>query len=59
MLINSFLKQFVRNKEVSFSVSYKPNAYLRRVIAESEKELAEGKLPPPVSIEELEKELRS
>ena len=59
MLINSFLKQFVRNKEVSFSVSYKPNAYLRRVIAESEKELAEGNFQEASSIEELKKQLRS
>lgn len=59
-LINSFLKQFVRTKEVSFSVSYKPNARLRASIAEAEKEYAEGKLPPPVSsVEELVKELRS
>lgn len=58
-LINSFLKQFVRTKEVNFSVSYKPSPYLARVIAEADKEYKEGKLPIAHSVEELEKELRS
>ena len=58
-LINSFLKQFVRNKEVNFSVSYKPTAYLKRIIAESEAEYVEGKLPKPMTLEELKKELLS
>ncbi len=58
-LINSFLKQFVRTKEVNFSVSYKPNTNLMHVIAEAEKDFAEGKLPIAHSVEELEKELRS
>ncbi len=43
-VVNAFLKQFVRDKEVSFSASYKPSAYLRKVIEDSEKELAEGKI---------------
>lgn len=58
-LINSFLKQFVRTKEVNFSASYKPNAYLRQAIADAEKEYAEGKMSPPVTLEELKKELLS
>jgi len=58
-LINSFLKQFVRTKEVNFSVSYKPNAYLRRTIAEGIKEYEEGKYKVAHSVEELEKQLRS
>jgi addiction module RelB/DinJ family antitoxin len=59
-LINSFLRQFVRTKEVYFSVSEKPNMYLRAVIDEAMREYKEGKLPPPVnSVEELVKELRS
>jgi addiction module RelB/DinJ family antitoxin len=37
-VINSFLKQFVRDREVTFSASYKPSKYLRAVIEESEKE---------------------
>ena len=58
-LINSFLKQFVRNKEVNFSVSYKPTEYLKRSIAESEKEYAEGRYQEAHSIEELRKQLRA
>ncbi len=58
-LINSFFKQIVRDKKVNFSVSEKPNAYLRTVIAEAEKEYAEGKLQGFDSVDELMKELRS
>ena len=59
-LINSFLKQFVRTKEIVFSVSYKPTPYLISAIKEAEKEFAEGKLSPPSrSVGELVKELRS
>jgi addiction module RelB/DinJ family antitoxin len=43
-VINSFLKQFVRDREVTFSASYNPSPYLRKVIEESEKELAGGKV---------------
>lgn len=43
-VINAFLKQFVRDREVSFSASYNPSPYLRKVIEESDKELAEGKV---------------
>jgi addiction module RelB/DinJ family antitoxin len=57
-LINSFLRQFVRTKEVNFSVSYKPNARLRKSIADGEKEYAEGKLKA-YTLEELKKELMS
>lgn len=59
-LINSYLRQMVRTKEVYFSTSNKPNPYLRAVIAEAMKEYKEGKLPQPVgSVKELVKELRS
>ena len=58
-LINSFLRQIVRDKEVSFSISYKPNIYLRTTIEEGLKEYREGKLPEAHSVGELEKELLS
>lgn len=45
-------------KKVDYS-SYKPSAYLKRVIAESEKEYAEGKYKVCHSVEELMKDLRS
>ena len=57
-LINSFLKQFVRNKEVNFSVSYKPTEYLKRSIEESRKDYAEGRYTVAHSIEELKKQLK-
>jgi len=58
-LINSFLKQFVRTKEVSFSASREyPSASLRRAIAEGERELRAGKLKP-MTLEELKKDLLS
>ncbi len=55
-LINSFLKQFVRNKEVNFSVSYRPTARLIKSIEEGRKEYAEGKLKP-MTLEELREDL--
>ena len=58
-LVNSFLKQLVRTKEVNFSVSYTPNASLRASIAQAEKDYREGKLPKAVGVHELIKELRS
>ena len=58
-LVNSFLKQFVRTKEVSFSVREYPNASLRASIATAEKEYREGKLGSPMTLEELRKELLS
>ena len=58
-LINSFLKQFVRDKEVNFSISYKPNAYLRASIDKSMKEYEEGKFETAHSVDELMKQLRS
>ncbi len=58
-LINSFLKQFVRTKEVNFSVSYKPTPYLIKAIADAEKEYAEGKTQKASSIDELARQLRA
>lgn len=52
-LVNSFLKQFVRTKEVSFSVREYPNASLRASIAAAEKEYRSGKLKEFRSVREL------
>lgn len=43
-VINSFLKQFVRDREVVFSASYNPSPYLRKIIEETDRELNEGKI---------------
>ena len=58
-LINSFLKKFVRDKEVTLSAVEKPNAYLRAAITEAEKDYADGKFQVAHSGEELIKQLRS
>jgi addiction module RelB/DinJ family antitoxin len=44
-VMNSFLKQFVREKEITLSANqYRPTPYLERILEEAEKEYAEGKL---------------
>lgn len=58
-LVNSFLKQFVRTKEVSFSVREYPNASLRASIAAAEIEYKSGKLKEFRSVKELMKDLNS
>lgn len=37
--INAFLRQFVRDREISLSASYKPSAYLREILKEAERDL--------------------
>lgn len=56
-VINAFLRQFVRDKEVSFSASYNPSPYLRGVIDEVEKDLALGKIKFVEGINNLKKKL--
>lgn len=58
-VINAFLKQFVRDREVSFSASYNPSPYLRKMIAQVEKEYSEGNFTTSHSIDELMKNLES
>ncbi len=52
-LINVFLRQFVRDKEFTLSVSETPSAYLREVIARSDEELRLGKVGTASSVEEM------
>ena len=42
-VVNAFLKQFVREKEITFSASYEPSTYLRSVIVEVEQDLKSHK----------------
>lgn len=58
-LVNSFLKQFVRTKEVNFSVSYRPSKYLISIMEEAEKEFAAGKSAGPFTGGQLIKHLKS
>lgn len=57
-LINSFLRQFVRDKEIRFSTEYRPTRYLKASIRKGEKEYKSGKLPVAHSVEELKRQLR-
>lgn len=58
-LVNAYLKQLVRTKEVVFEESYRPNRTTVRALAETEKEFASGKLPVYKNMEEAIKALRS
>ena len=40
--INAFLRQFVREREISLSASYKPTQYLRDILKEAERDLKQG-----------------
>ena len=39
-IINAFLRQFVRDKEITVSAAHRPSKYLRGVIAEAEQDIA-------------------
>ena len=58
--INAFLKQFVRDRELFITASYKPSVYLRGILMESEKEFKYGKVMGPFAgIDKLMKSLNS
>ncbi len=58
-LVNAFLKQFVRTKEVTFSETYRPSEYLIQAIEESRKEDISGKLKGFKDLDEMWKDLES
>lgn len=59
-IINAFLRQLARDKEVAFSVPYKPTKYLERIIIEAEREWKAGKAAGPfATVAELRKRLES
>ena len=59
-IVNAFLRQFARDKEISFSVPYKPTKYLERIIAEAEREWNAGKVAGPfATVADLRKSLES
>ena len=52
--INAFLKQFVREKEITLSANeYTPTPYLQKIIVEARKEYSEGKSSGPFTGKEL------
>jgi addiction module RelB/DinJ family antitoxin len=47
-VMNAFLKQFVRDKEITFSANeYRPTPYLIRLIEEAQKEYEAGETAGP------------
>lgn len=56
-LLNAYLRQVIRTKEVSFRLEEKPSARLIKSIEEAEKGIKAGKLKAYSSIEEIRKEM--
>lgn len=46
VLINAYLKQLVRTKTVSFSLTEEPTDYLLKALKESKKDIKEGFISP-------------
>ncbi len=59
-IVNAFLRQLGRDKEIVFSVPFKPTRYLEKILAGAEKEFVSGKAAGPfVSLSELKADLES
>ncbi|TSC58338.1 MAG: Uncharacterized protein Greene041679_121 [Parcubacteria group bacterium Greene0416_79] len=59
-IINAFLRQLGRDKEIAFSAPYKPSKYLERIIDEAEREWRSGKAAGPfATVADLRKDLES
>ena len=59
-VVNAMLKQLVRTKRVNLSIDeYVPNKKLIASLRKGEKEYAEGRLPKPMTLDELTAELNS
>ena len=49
-VINAFLKQFVHDKEITFSANhYRPTPYLERILIEAEREYESGDYTGPMT----------
>jgi addiction module RelB/DinJ family antitoxin len=57
-LINAFLRQFVRDEEVNFSL-YVPTKRLKKAIGVAEKEYTKGTVSKAGGVDDLMKRLRS
>ena len=56
--INMTLRQFVRDKELNFTLGYTATPALARSIRQAEKEIAKGEFEGPVSLNQLFKKLK-
>jgi addiction module RelB/DinJ family antitoxin len=59
-VINAFLKQFVRDREITFSANhYRPTPYLEKVLTEAQREYEAGDYIGPLSADDLIKRLKN
>jgi len=59
-IINTFLKQFIRDKEVTFSTFTKSSNYLKKIIDKAEEDLNKGNVEGPfTSVDSLMSNLKS
>lgn len=59
-VVNSFLKQFVRDKEITLSAhAHRPTPYLERIIKEAREEYAAGKVERFSNVDDFIKALHS
>jgi len=57
-VLNRLMNDFVENQEITFSTEkYNPTPYLRRILVQGEKNLAEGKVKTFSSFEEMRADL--
>jgi addiction module RelB/DinJ family antitoxin len=53
-IMNAFLKQFVRDKEITFSASqYRPTPYLEKLLTEAQREYEAGEYRGPMDAREF------
>jgi hypothetical protein len=59
-IVNAFLRQFGRDREIAFSAPYKPTKYLEKIITEARHEFKTGKSAGPfATVAELRADLES
>ena len=53
-VLNEYMRDFVEKKQITFSAEqYNPTPYLRKILDQGEKNLAEGKVKYYASLEEM------
>jgi len=57
-IMNAFLRQFVRNKEISLDISYQPTKYLTDILKEAEIDFKNGQVNGPFNGGEFIKRLQ-
>lgn len=58
-MINAFLKQIVREKKLTLSLSLSPTPYLKHIISEGDAELRKSKKLAPKSYDEMFRSLNT